>query len=348
VLFLSSGASHALGNLAPLLRRRGFFFAPATAVVRAWVLVRDHNGAREPSSTLLGYLSGQFAQTELSRSVVRGLRELGYTEGQNIVIEYRLAMGRNERLNELAEDLVRSGIDLILTEGTPSTQAAIRAAKGIIPVVFGSMQDPVEKGFVASLARPGGNATGNALIGDHIKPLALLKEAVPTLSRVAFVYDPATRPGEYGQAKLAELQSHARTLGIAIRPVALRSPADLERTFTELPEDTDALLLENSVVNIVAQKQLCGLANGRKLPSAGTFPDFSRSGCLVSYGENLPLIYRNAASFVDKILRDGVRPGDLPVQHPSKFELVVNLRTAKALGIPIAESFLVLADEVIE
>jgi len=130
--------------------------------------------------------------------------------------------------------------------------------------------------------------------------------------------------------------------------VALRSPADLERTFTELPEDTDALLLENSVVNIVAQKQLCGLANGRKLPSAGTFPDFSRSGCLVSYGENLPLIYRNAASFVDKILRDGVRPGDLPVQHPSKFELVVNLRTAKALGIPIAESFLVLADEVIE
>jgi len=127
VLFLSSGASHALGNLAPLLRRRGFFFAPATAVVRAWVLVRDHNGAREPSSTLLGYLSGQFAQTELSRSVVRGLRELGYTEGQNIVIEYRLAMGRNERLNELAEDLVRSGIDLILTEGTPSTQAAIRA-----------------------------------------------------------------------------------------------------------------------------------------------------------------------------------------------------------------------------
>jgi putative tryptophan/tyrosine transport system substrate-binding protein len=296
----------------------------------------------------IGYLSGQFGQTELSRSVVRGLRDLGHIEGQNIVIEYRLAMGRNERLEELAGDLVRSGVDLIVTEGTPSTQAAIRATKGIIPVVFGSMQDPVEKGFVVSLARPGGNVTGNALIGDHIKPLALLKEAVPTVSQVAFVYDPATRPGEYGQAKLAELQNHARILGVAIRPVALRSPADLEQTFIELPGDTDALLLENSIVNIVVQQRLCGLANARNLPSAGTFPDFSRSGCLVSYGENLPLIYRNAASFVVRILRDGVKPGDLPVQQPSKFELVVNLRTAKALGITIAEPFLVLADEVIE
>ena len=257
-------------------------------------------------------------------------------------------MGRNERLNELAEDLVRSGVDLIVTEGTPSTQAAIRATKGTIPVVFGSMQDPVEKGFVVSFARPGGNVTGNALIGDHIKPLALLKEAVPTVSQVAFVYDPATRPGEYGQAKLAELQNHARSLGVAIRPVALRSPADLERMFIELPGDIDALLLENSIVNILAQQRLCGLANARKLPSAGTFPDFGRSGCLVSYGENLPLIYRNAASFVDKILKDGIKPGDLPVQQPSKFELVVNLRTAKALGITIAEPFLVLADEVIE
>ncbi len=295
----------------------------------------------------IGYLSGQLGPTEYSRSFVRGLRDLGYIEGENVIIEHRVAMGRNERLPELAEDLVRKRVDILVTEGTPSTQAALRATT-TIPVVFGSMQDPVEKGFVSSLARPGGNATGNALIGDHIKPLALLKEVVPAVSRVAFIYDPATRQGAYGELKLKELQDHARTLGVSVRPFALRQPGDIEQVFEGLPADTDALLLENSVVNIIAQQRICALATERKLPAAGTFPEFSRSGCLVSYGENVPLIYRHAASFVDKILRQGIKPGELPVEQPSKFELVVNLKTAKRLGLNIAESFLILADEVIE
>jgi ABC-type uncharacterized transport system substrate-binding protein len=144
-----------------------------------------------------------YGSSELSQSFVQGLRELGYVDGQNLIVEYRFALGKNERLTELAADLVRDGVDLITTEGTPSTLAAIQATR-TIPIVFGSAQDPVEKGIVSSLAHPGGNVTGNALIADHSKPLELLKQAVPGVSRVAFIYDPATRPGPYGESKLKE------------------------------------------------------------------------------------------------------------------------------------------------
>ena len=295
----------------------------------------------------IGYLSGQSSPTELSRSVVRGLRELGYIEGQSLLIEYRLAMGRNERLSELAEELVTSRVDLIVTEGTPSTRAAMKATKSI-PIVFGSMQDPVEKGFVTSLARPGGNVTGNALIGDHVKPLAVLKEAVPAISKVAFIYDPASRPGVYGEAKLKELQDSAGNLGLVVQPVPLQRPDDAYRVLQSLPGDTNALLLENSIVNIVAQERLCGIAAQRRLPTAGTFPDFSRSGCLVSYGENLPLIYRSAAGFRGQNPQGGGQTRRPPRPATDEFELVLNLRTAKALSLTIPESFLILADEVIE
>ena len=165
----------------------------------------------------VGYLSGRYGPSELSQSFVHGLRELGYVEGRNLVVEYRSAMGKNERLPELAAELVRAQVDLIATEGTPSTVAAMGATSSI-PIVFGSMQDPIEKGIIASLSRPGGNVTGNALIGDHTKPLALLKEAVSGVSIVAFIYDPLTRPGAYGEAKLKEIQDHARALGVIVRP----------------------------------------------------------------------------------------------------------------------------------
>jgi len=329
------------------MKRREFMKLLGGAAV-AWPLAGPRVAAAQSASKVwrIGYLSGKYGPSELSESFVQGLRELGYVEGQNLVVEYRLAMGKNERLPKLAADLVRARVDLIATEGTPSTQAAMHATN-TIPIVFGSMQDPVEKGIVASLAHPGGNVTGNALIGDHIKPLAFLKEAVSGVSRVAFIYDPATRPGAYGEAKLKEIQDNARALNMTVRPVALRDPDETDRVFAAFPADTNGLLIENSVINLLAQERICALATQHRLPAVGTFPEFSHSGCLISYGENLPLVYRRAAGYVDRIFRGG-KPADLPVQQPTKFELVVNLRTANALGLTIPEAFLLRADEVIE
>lgn len=318
-------AAMVMGSLA------GALVAAAQSVSRVW---------------RVGYLSGRYGPSELSQSFVQGLREFGYDEGRNLIVEYRFALGKNERLIELATELARAQVDVIATEGTPPTLAAIRATS-TIPIVFGSMQDPIEKGVVVSLAHPGGNVTGNALIGDHAKPLALLKEAVPEVSRVAFIYDPLTRPGAYGEAKLKELQEIARKLDVVVRPVALRDPDETDQVFAALPADTNGLLFENSVINLLAQERICALGAQRRLPTVGTFPEFSRSGCLMSYGENLPLVYRHAASYVDKILK-GAKPGDLPVEQATRFELVVNVRAAKALGLAIPESFLVLADQVIE
>jgi putative tryptophan/tyrosine transport system substrate-binding protein len=237
--------------------------------------------------------------------------------------------------------------DLIATEGTPSTLAAIRATT-TIPIVFGSTQDPIEKGIVTSLAHPGGNVTGNALIADHSKPLELLKEAVPGVSQVMFIYDPATRPGAYGQAKLRELQNHARTVGMVVNAIALSDPEETNRVFAALPKSADAILLENSTINLLAQERLCTLATQRRLPSVSTLGEFAEAGCLMSYGENLPDVYRRAASYVDKIFKGGKPPADLPVQQAVTFQLIINLRTAKALNLTLPELVLVRADKIIE
>jgi putative tryptophan/tyrosine transport system substrate-binding protein len=294
----------------------------------------------------IGYLSGQYGPNDLSKGFVQGLRELGYVEGQNLIVEYRFARGKNERLPELAADLVRARVIIIVTEGTPSTKAAMQATS-TIPIVFGSTQDPVEKGIVASLARPGGNVTGNALIADHTKALELLKGVLPGASHVAFIYDPATRPGAYGEAKLKETQDQARTVDMTVQPIALRNPDETDRVFAALPAGTNALLLENSIINLIAGQRICALAAQRGLPAVGTVPEFADAGCLMSYGENPSDLYRRAASYADKIFR-GAKPADLPVQQAVTFELVVNLRTAKALGLTIPEAFLIRADKVIE
>jgi putative tryptophan/tyrosine transport system substrate-binding protein len=329
------------------MRRREFFTLFSAAMVTGSLAGARVAAAQSASRVWrVGYLSGRYSPSELSRSFVQGLGELGYVEGRNLVVEYRFARGKNERLTELAAELARAQVDLIVTEGTPSTLAAMRATS-TIPIVFGSMQDPIEKGIVVSLAHPGGNVTGNALIGDHTKPLALLKEAVSGVSRVAFIYDPLTRPGAYGEAKLKEIQEVARALDVIVRPVALRDPDETDQVFAALPADTNGLLFENSVINLLAQERICALAAQRRLPTVGTFPEFSYSGCLMSYGENLPLVYRHAASYVGKILK-GAKPSDLPVEQATRFELVVNVRAAKALGLTIPELFLVRADHVIE
>jgi putative ABC transport system substrate-binding protein len=313
-----------------------------------WPLAASYSAAAQSGRKVwrIGYLSGMYGSTELSQSFIQGLSLLGYVGGQNLIVEFRFALGKNERLAELAADLVHEGVDLITTEGTPSTLAAMHATN-TIPVVFGSAQDPVEKGIVASLANPGGNVTGNALIADHSKPLELLKQAVPRVSQVVFIYDPATRPGAYGEAKLRELQSNARTVDMVVHAIALSDPDGTDRAFATLPTNTDAILLENSVINLLAQERLCTLAAQRGLPAVSTFGEFAAAGCLMSYGEDLPDVYRRAASYVDKIFR-GTKPADLPVQQPVTFRLIINLRTAKALGLTMPELLLIRADKVIE
>ncbi|MFO1109298.1 MAG: ABC transporter substrate-binding protein [Bradyrhizobium sp.] len=329
------------------MRRRDFISLFSIATI-AGVLAGAPISAAQSIGKVwrIGYLSGRHGPSDESQSLVDGLRELGYVEGRNLIMEYRFAEGKNERLRQLAVELVRVPVDIIITEGTPPTFAA-RQATRTIPIVFGSMQDPIEKGIIARLSYPGGNVTGNALIGDHTKPLALLKEAVPTVSKVAFIYDPLTRPGAYGEAKLKEMQEHASALNVLVRPLALRAPELTDEVFAALPADTNGLVFENSVVNLMAQARLCELGAQRRLPTVGAFPGFSRSGCLMSYGENLPLIYRHAAIYVDKILK-GADVSNLPVEQATRFELVINLRAAKALGLTIPEAFLVRADEVIE
>jgi putative ABC transport system substrate-binding protein len=329
------------------LKRRKFIMLLGGAAV-TWPLAASYSATAQSGRKVwrIGYLSGMYGSTELSQNFVKGLSELGYVDGKNLIVEYRFALGKNERLAELAADLVRSGVDLIATEGTPSTLAAMHATK-TIPVVFGSAQDPIEKGIVASLAHPGGNATGNALIADHSKPLELLKEAVPGVSQVTFIYDPATRPGAYGEAKLRELQNHARAVDMVVHAIALADPDGTERVFAALPTSTNAILLENSVINLLAQERLCTLAAQRRLPAVSTFGEFTDAGCLMSYGEDLPDVYRRAASYVDKIFR-GAKPADLPVQQPVTFRLMINLRTPKALGLTMPELLLIRADKVIE
>lgn len=293
----------------------------------------------------IGYLS-TIGKSDLSEAFIQGLHELGYVDGKNLAFDLRDAAGKNERLAELAADLVHANVDLIATEGTPPTKAALQATS-VIPIVFGSAQDPVEKGIVASLAHPGGNVTGMALIADHAKPLELLKEAVPQISSAAFIYDPATRPGAYGEASLRTLQTEARKLGMTLQPAPLHDPDQTDLVFSALPVDTNGLLLENSVINIRAQKRICQLALQRALPTVSSFQQFAVAGCLVSYGENLPDVYRRAASYVDKIFK-GAKPSDLPVMQATTFDLVINLKTAKALGLQLPASFIARATDVIE
>jgi putative tryptophan/tyrosine transport system substrate-binding protein len=326
--------------------KRRHFIALLAGTTLIWPLAASCSAAAELGQWRIGYLSNFSSPTEYAKSFVQGLSELGYIEGKNLTVEYRFAMGKSERLAELAADLVREKVDLIVTEGTPSTLAAMHATT-TIPIVFGSMQDPIEKGVVASLAHPGGNVTGNALIADHSKPLELLKRAVPGVSEVMFIYDPATRSGAYGQAKLRELQNNGRALGMVVNAIALSDPEGTDRVFAALPTSTDGILLENSVINLLARERLCTLATQRRLPSVGTLAEFAEADCLISYGENLADSYRRAAGYVDKIFK-GSKPADLPVQQAVTFRLSINLRTAKQLNLTVPELVLVGADKIIE
>ena len=273
----------------------------------------------------------------------KGLRELGYAEGQHISIEYGLARTADE-LPSAAARLVRLKVDVILASGTPPVPAAKSATK-TIPIVFVASIDPVATGVVASLARPGGNVTG--LTGIHSdlmgKRLELLGEAVHKLSRVA-VLSHATNPGNAEYIRQAERA--ARALGVQVQLLAVRDAADFERAFSEARRASAVIQLDD-VIFTSHRRQVVELAARYRLATIYGFKEFVHAGGLIAYGPDYPDLYRRAATYVDKILR-GANPGDLPIEQPTKFELVINLKTAKALGLTISASLLARADQVIE
>jgi putative ABC transport system substrate-binding protein len=274
----------------------------------------------------------------------QGLKELGYVEGKNLIIEYRFAEARPERLPELARDLVRSRVDIIFAGGGPATVAAKNATQ-TIPIVTSS-QDPVTQGFVASLSRPGGNITGLANLTSELvaKRLELLKEAIPQLSRVAVLWTPDYPAGTtWRRTEVA-----AQSLGVQLQSAGVRNRDDLEPAFAAIKrERAEALfMIRSPIVNDVT-KRIANLAAESRLPAIYDENRFPQLGGLMSYGTDLADLDRRAAIYVDKILR-GAKPADLPMEQPTKFELVINLRTAKTLGLNIPAHLLMEADRVIE
>jgi putative ABC transport system substrate-binding protein len=276
------------------------------------------------------------------------LRELGWVDGQNVVITEVYADGNLQRLPALAVDLVNSGVDIIVAwGGTPPTLAA-KQATHTIPIVFPSAGEPVEKGLVASLARPGGNVTGIANYTGYGKQFEVLKEAVPKVARVAFLHNPtAFGSPEYLQASLATLESQARGLHLTVQPVPVHGPDEIDRVFAEFTRThPEGAYVDDVPATVIPRERLCQLAMQQRLPVISRNRVFPDAGCLLSYGEHLAEKLRQAATLVDKILK-GAKPADLPVEQPTKFELVINLNTATALGLTIPQSVLVRADEVI-
>jgi putative tryptophan/tyrosine transport system substrate-binding protein len=283
------------------------------------------------------------ASTEAFR---QGLRERGYMEGQNIAIEYRFAEGREDRLPDLAAELVGLKIAVIVTSGTPATQAA-KQATGTIPIVMAAVGDPVGVGFVTSLARPGGNITGLSLLDAELdaKRLELLKEAVPGLSRVGALWS-ATDAGM--ALAFSRVQSAAHTLGLQLRNMGVRHPDDFQSTFQAAKRGrAEALIVLAQPFTLRYRTQIVNLAINSQLPTMYTTSGFVNAGGLMSYAPSLNDMWRRAAYYVDRILK-GAKPANLPVEQPTKVELVINLKTAKALGLTIPQSILIRADEVIE
>jgi putative ABC transport system substrate-binding protein len=314
------------------------------------VLALTHLAAAQQAKKVprIGFLATVSPSTILARveAFRQGLRELGYVEGKNIVIEYRYAEGKLDRLSELAAELVRLKVDVIVTAGPVPTRAA-KEVTVTIPIVMGFDDDPVGSGFVASLARPGGNITGLSTLSPEIsgKQLELLKEIIPKLSRVA-VLGTSTRPGN--AQELREVELAAGALGVKLQYVDVLSPKDIEPAFQAARKGrADALLVLGSPVLISYRKQLVDLAVKNRLPAIYNRSEFVEDGGLMTYGVSVTDLFRRAATYVDKILK-GAKPADLPVEQARKFELVINLKAAKQIGLTIPPNVLARADKVIK
>ena len=308
--------------------------------------------AQQPTKVpRIGYLSNTDAATESARAegIRLALRELGYIEGQNIAIEYRYGEGKTDRYPELAAELVRLKVDIIVAAGGRRLVQAAKIATKTIPIVMtGGGTDPVEAGFIESLARPGGNVTGITNLGGELggKRLELLKEAVPKLGRVAVLYDPAA------QANVLEMKEvltvAGRALGLTVQPWEVRAVDGFDRVFAALnKERPDGLLVTRGALLLANGKRIVGFALKSRLPSMYGNRDAVEAGGLMSYRADDADRYRRVAYYVDRILK-GAKPADLPVEQPTKFELVINLKTAKQIGVTIPQAVLYRADKVIK
>jgi putative ABC transport system substrate-binding protein len=276
----------------------------------------------------------------------QGLRELGYVEGRNLIIEYRSADGRSERFAALATELVGLKVDLIVTRGTPASLAAKNATR-TIPVVMANAGDPVDSGLVASLARPGGNVTGLSSLSVNLeaKRFGLLRELVPGIARVAALYNMGS-PVSPPQWK--EIEGAAGAVGVQSQLLDVRKPEDLGPAFDAATRQrADGLIVGQEGLLQANRKLVTELAAKHRLPAIYRSMEFIEVGGLLAYGPSYPDLYRRAATYVDKIFK-GAKPGDLPVEQPTKFELIINLKTAKTLGLTIPQSLLLRADEVIQ
>jgi putative ABC transport system substrate-binding protein len=297
---------------------------------------------------LVGYLSiGSGDRSYAMIAFEEGLRSLGYRVGENVAIEYRFANGERERLPALAAELVRLGVDVIVTGFNPITVAAMNATT-TIPIVMTGGVDPVSAGLVASLARPGGNVTGFAVdAGGEIlgKRFELLKETLPNLSRLGIMFNPDFA---YNRTRLTSMTETARALGLTTIPVEARGSDALEQAFAIMVrERAQAFVMQGDAVLFNHRSQIAEMALRNRLPAASIQRELAEAGFLLTYGADSGDLYRRSAAFVDKIFK-GTKPADLPVEQPTKFELVINLKTAKVLGITVPPTLLTRADEVIE
>jgi putative tryptophan/tyrosine transport system substrate-binding protein len=328
------------------VRRRQFLGVIGGAAV--WPLAARAQRARKVSriGLLLPGTSAIVAKSPRVTALLQELRALGWIEGQNVVFERRLAEGQLGRLDELAADLVRSNVDVIITAAAPSAMAA-KEATSTIPIVILDPGDPVGTGLVQSLARPGGNVTGVTSIAPDLaaKRLALLKETVPALTMVAVVFNAAIPPAEIA---MTELRAAAQKLNLQILSVAARAQNGLKEALVRIADERpDGLLVFPDPLTFSNQDAIVNFTIERKIPALFGAKEFAEIGGLMSYGPSYPGMFRRGAYFVDRIL-NGARPADLPVEQPTRFELVINLKTAKALSITVPPTLLARTDEVIE
>jgi putative ABC transport system substrate-binding protein len=326
---------------------RRAFLAGAVALLVAPLAAETQQANKVARIGYLGTRRG--VSPHLPEAFRQGLRDLGYVEGRNVVIEYRNNEGKNERLPALAAELVALKVDLILAAATPHALAAKQATR-TIPIVFAATGDAVADGLVTSLARPGGNITGLSFFTPELvgKRLELLKQTVPAVSRVAVLWNPGGLGESTEKDVLKRAEVAARAIGVQLQFVEARGPADFDRVFSDMTRArAGALTVLTSAMLFEARKRLVDLVAKSRLPAVYPWREFVDAGGLMAYGPDLADLFRRAATYVDRILK-GAKPGDLPVEQPTKFELVINLKTAKALGLTIPPSLLQRADHVIE
>jgi len=330
-----------------VISRRTFIGGLAAGIVATPLAAEAQQAAK---IARIGYLATNLAGNPHGREAVRqGLRDLGYVEGRNVVIEYRDAEGKLERLPTLAAELIALKVDVIVAGSTAAALAAKQATR-TLPIVLTAAPDPVTDGLVTSLARPGGNVTGLSSLAPELvgKGLELLTQAVPGVGRVAVLWQPGGLGERTERDMLKAADVAARALGVRLQVVEARGPADFNRAFSDMTRArAGALTVLTSSVLFGERRRLVDLAAKNRLPAVYPWREAVDAGGLMSYGANTADLFRRAATYVDKILK-GAKPADLPVEQPTKFELVINLRAAKALGLTIPPSVLGRADEIIQ